>query len=68
MKPGFPVPLDVERAVEFRSTPEGVEVNVQLEWDLGRVGAFFDEDKLHHMMEKSFDKTAANWKLKAEKQ
>lgn len=43
------------------------EVNLALEWDLGMIGAMIGEEKLHHMMEKSFDLTAAKWKEKAEK-
>lgn len=63
---GLPMGGFMDRTVEFKSTGQGTEVEVVLEWDLGIVGAFFDEDKLHHMMEKSFDLTAAKWKSKAE--
>ena len=63
---GLPMDGTMERTAEFKESPQGAEVNVLLEWDLGMIGAFFDEDKLHHMMEKSFDQTAAKWKEKAE--
>ena len=63
---GLPMGGTMERVAEFQSAPEGTQVNVTMEWDLGMVGAFFDEDKLHHMMEKSFDETARRWKEKAE--
>ena len=66
IRTGLPMGGSMERTAEFCRTPEGAEVNIQLEWDLGMVGAFFDEDKLRHMMEKSFDETAAKWKAKAE--
>lgn len=49
-----------------KPTPQ-TEVNLALEWDLGMIGAMIGEDKLRHMMEKSFDLTAAKWKEKAEK-
>ena len=66
IRTGLPMGGTMERTAEFKETPQGTQVNVQVEWDLGMVGAFFDEDKLHHMMEKSFDLTAAKWKMKAE--
>ncbi len=67
IRTGLPMGGSMERVAEFKPSGSGTEVNVQLEWDLGMVGAFFDEDKLRHMMEKSFDLTAAKWKEKAGK-
>ena len=67
IRTGLPMGGSMERAAEFKTIPQGTEVNVVLEWDLGMIGAFFDEDKLRHMMEKSFDQTAAKWKARAEK-
>ena len=66
IRTGLPMGAVMERTAEFRQTPQGTEANVTLEWDLGIVGAFFEEDKLQHMMEKSFDQTAVKWKAKAE--
>lgn len=63
---GLPMGGSMERIAEFNAAPGGTEAKVSMEWDLGMVGAFFDEDKLHHMMEKSFDETARRWKEKAE--
>ena len=77
IKTGLPMGGTMERIAEFKEVlgtgpkEQGgpvpkTEVNVSLEWDLGMIGAFFDEDKLLHMRSKSFDLTAANWKAKAE--
>jgi uncharacterized membrane protein len=63
---GLPMGGTMETSADFRETPQGTEVQVALEWDLGIVGAMIGEEKLHHMMEKSFDLTAAKWKAKAE--
>lgn len=63
---GLPMGGRMERVVEFKAIPDGCEANVEVEWDLGIVGAFFDEAKLQHMMEKSFNQTAEKWKAKAE--
>ena len=66
IRTGLPMGGSMERTAEFKESPQGTEVNVLLEWDLGMIGAFFDEDKLRHMMGKSFDETARKWKEKAE--
>lgn len=66
IRTGLPMGGTMERACEFAPAAGGTEVSVHLEWDLGLVGAFFDEDKLAHMMEKSFDLTAEKWKTRAE--
>ena len=63
---GLPMGGTMDRTAEFSTAPQGAEVNVLLEWDLGMIGAFFDEDKLQHMMEKTFDLTVRKWKAKAE--
>ncbi len=63
---GLPMGGTMDRTAEFSAAGQGTEVNITLEWDLGMVGAFFDEAKLQHMMEKSFEQTAAKWKEKAE--
>ena len=66
IRTGLPMGAWMERIAEFKPSPQGTEVNVSLEWDLGVVGAMIGDDKLQHMMEKSFDLTAAKWKEKAE--
>ena len=67
IKTGLPMGGSMERTAEFKGDEKSCEVNVCVEWDLGIVGAFFDEDKLNHMMDKSFTQTAAKWKELAEK-
>jgi len=66
IKSGLPMGGTMERVAEFKSSDQGTEVMLSLEWDLGMAGAFIGDDKLQHMMEKSFDLTAAKWKEKAE--
>lgn len=66
-KTGLPMGGTMETVAEFSSTPEGTKVDLQVEWDLGMVTAFIGEEKLQHMMEKSFDATTSKWKEKAEK-
>ena len=63
---GLPMGGMMETIAAFREMPNGAEVNLTVEWDLGFIGGMIGEEKLHHMMEKSFDATAAKWKAKAE--
>ncbi len=63
---GLPMGGTMETAVEFKPSGQATEVNLQVEWDLGMVGAIIGEDKLQHMMEKSFNLTIEKWKSKAE--
>ena len=63
---GLPMGGSMETAAEFKSSPQGAEVNLLVEWDLGMVGVMIGEDKLQHMMEKSFNATIEKWKAKAE--
>lgn len=64
---GLPMGGTMESTAEFKPGPGGTEVNLSIEWDLGMVGAIIGEEKLQHMMEKSFNATAEKWKAKAEK-
>ncbi|MBI3312717.1 MAG: SRPBCC family protein [Candidatus Omnitrophica bacterium] len=66
IRTGLPMGGSMERVAEFKSAGQGTEVSLSLEWDLGMVGAFIEEAKLQHMMEKTFDLTAAKWKAQAE--
>ena len=66
IRTGLPMGGMMERTADFKETAGQTEVNVRLEWDLGMIGAFFDEDKLQHMMSRSFELTAEKWKAKAE--
>ena len=63
---GLPMGGSMETTAEFKSSSQGAEVNLLLEWDLGMVGMMIGEDKLHHMMQKSLDATVQKWKVKAE--
>ncbi|MBI3317456.1 MAG: SRPBCC family protein [Candidatus Omnitrophica bacterium] len=63
---GLPMGGSMDRSAQFKATDQGTQVDLMLEWDLGMVGAFFDEGKLQHMMEKSFNATAEKWKARAE--
>ncbi len=64
---GLPMGGTMETSSDFREVDGGTEVNLTVEWDLGFVGAMIGEEKLHHMMEKSFNLTVDQWKAKAEK-
>ena len=63
---GLPMGGMMETTAEFRENAGVTEVNMQVEWDLGMVGMIIGEDKLNHMMNKSFDLTTMKWKAKAE--
>jgi carbon monoxide dehydrogenase subunit G len=65
-KTGLPMGGSMETTAEFKPSPQGTEVLLHVEWDLGMVGAIIGEEKLQHMMQKSFDATTAKWKAKAE--
>ena len=64
---GLPMGGSMETTAEFKPSTQGAEVNLLVEWDLGMVGMMIGEDKLRHMMEKSFNATIEKWKSKAEK-
>lgn len=67
IRTGLPMGGMMERTADFKDGPnQGTEVNIQVEWDLGMVGAMIGEEKLQHMMEKTFDLTVQKWKAKAE--
>ena len=63
---GLPMGGTMETTAEFKPSPQGTEVNLQAEWDLGMVGMMIGEDKLHHMMDKALTLTSEKWKSKAE--
>ncbi len=63
---GLPMGGSMETTAEFKAIPEGTEVNLLVEWDLGMVGMMIGEDKLQHMMDKAFTLTSEKWKIKAE--
>jgi len=51
----------------FQERPEGVEVAVEVSWDLGIAGMLLGEQKVRNILEQSFENTLANWKDLAEK-
>jgi len=63
---GLPMGGTMETVADFSPAAEGTQVNLSVEWDLGMVGAMIGEEKLQHMMEKSFDATITKWKTKVE--
>lgn len=70
---GLPMGGSMETVAEFHNGGAAhapphhqTEVSITVEWDLGIIGAMIGEDKLQHMMEKSFNATIEKWKSKAE--
>ena len=63
---GLPMGGSMQTTAEFTPTAGGAQATIQVEWDLGIVGAMIGEDKLQHMKEKSFNATNEKWKAKAE--
>lgn len=51
----------------FQETPAGVEVVVEMSWDLGIAGMLLGEEKVRNILDQSFENTLANWKDLAEK-
>jgi hypothetical protein len=51
----------------FQEKPEGVEVDVEMSWDLGIAGMLLGEEKVRKILDQSFENTLANWKDRAEK-
>ncbi|MEI7750563.1 MAG: SRPBCC family protein [Candidatus Omnitrophota bacterium] len=51
----------------FHESPEGVEVAVDVSWDLGIAGMLLGEQKVKNILDQSFENTLANWKDLAEK-
>ncbi len=64
---GLPMGGSMECRAEFCRTDQATQVDLELEWDMGMVGAFIGEEKLQHMMEKTFNLTAEKWKARAER-
>ena len=51
----------------FQESPSGVEVSVEVSWDLGIAGMLLGEQKVLNILDQSFENTLANWKDLAEK-
>ena len=57
----------LNRTAEFKTTPQGSEIQFCLQWDLGMMGMLVEADKVHGVLEKSLIKTGEKWKERAEK-
>jgi len=57
----------MKRTHLFEKKPDGVEVSVKVEWDLGIAGMLLGEQKVRDILDQSFSATMLNWKEKAEK-
>jgi len=63
----LPMNGSMTRSHCFQETPEGVEVSVEVSWDLGIAGMLLGEQKVRNILDQSFENTLANWKDLAEK-
>jgi carbon monoxide dehydrogenase subunit G len=64
----LPMNGSMTRTHFFHEKPEGVEVAVELSWDLGIAGMLLGEQKVKNILDQSFENTLANWKDLAEKE
>jgi carbon monoxide dehydrogenase subunit G len=64
----LPMNGSMTRTHYFQAKPEGVEVDVEVSWDLGIAGMLLGEQKVKNILDQSFENTLANWKDLAEKQ
>ena len=62
----LPMNGSMTRSLQFAPTPNGIEVSIQVEWDLGIAGMLLGEKKIREMLEASFEKTLEQWKVKTE--
>ena len=63
---GLPMGASMQTTAEFKNKGDQTEATINLEWDLGIVGAMMGDDKTQHIMEKSLNATAEKWKARAE--
>ena len=63
----LPMNGSMTRTHFFHEKPEGVEVSVEISWDLGIAGMLLGEQKVRNILDQSFENTLANWKDFAEK-
>jgi len=63
----LPMNGSMTRIHRFQQKPEGVEVEVEISWDLGIAGMLLGEEKVRQILDQSFENTLANWKDRAEK-
>jgi len=63
----LPMNGKMTRIHHFQEKSEGVEVSVEVSWDLGIAGMLLGEQKVKNILDQSFENTLANWKDLAEK-
>jgi len=63
----LPMNGSMTRTHHFSEKPEGVEVSVEVSWDLGIAGMLLGEEKVRNILDQSFESTLANWKDLSEK-
>jgi carbon monoxide dehydrogenase subunit G len=63
----LPMNGSMTRTHHFQEKPEGVEISVEISWDLGIAGMLLGEQKVKNILDQSFENTLANWKDLAEK-
>lgn len=56
----------MEREIKFFQADGHTELEARITWDFGIITLFVGEDKLHQVMEKSFEATLENWRRLAE--
>ncbi|HOW59600.1 MAG TPA: SRPBCC family protein [Candidatus Omnitrophota bacterium] len=57
----------MKRTHDFQPVSDGVQVAIEVAWDLGIAGMILGEQKVRDILEQSFETTLANWKELAEK-
>lgn len=63
----LPMNGSMTRTHHFQERLGGVEVSVEVSWDLGIAGMLLGEEKVKNILDQSFENTLANWKDLAEK-
>lgn len=63
----LPMGGSMNREIEFVNLGyESSKVYLTLTWNLGMAGSLFSDKQMEEMMDRSLDRTAKNWKQKAE--
>ena len=57
----------MRRAHDFQRGPDGIQVIIEITWDLGIAGMLLGEQKVRDILDQSFENTLLNWKDLAEK-
>ena len=63
----LPFGATLNRTIDFKANSDGQsEIQIQFDWQLGMVAMMIPDETFHQMLSASFDKTAENWKTRAE--